>query len=117
MNILDKLSFANVSFVVLLGNALVSKDWVSFALVVVALALLINEKSSKSESKKEELATLAEKVNGIAQHLDLLHSRQDKLTTSMESVGKLAAEAKKMMSEMQIASAFVPRNRRKDPSL
>lgn len=114
--LLKKVTFADVLLVGLTVNALFRLDWVSAALVALALVNYLAQKFLTEKAFRKQVQA------GFKVHLGMIndmtrnyveHSAKiQNIEENQEKVTKLAADMKKSMSEASIAGAFVPRAKR-----
>lgn len=98
------LSISNVAVIVIVARiAIAPFDWATAAALLVSL---LNYSHKRYESNKFEANQ--EPVSAEPSNLQL---EIDQLKSNYESVHKLAEDTKKLLSQSNLASAFMPRNK------
>lgn len=98
------LSISNVAVIVIVTRiAIAPFDWATAAALLVSL---LNYSHKRYETNKYEA-----NIEPVSAEPSSLQLEVDQLKSSFESVNKLAEDTKKLLSQSNLASAFIPRNK------
>lgn len=115
-----KLSFTNVVLTALILNLLITQSWVAALAVVPAFLSFMAEewcrKKMITNEALERIKALDEKLKSVFDHARDTRSKVDLLQSNSEAITKLAADTKKLVSEGNLAGAFIPRAKRQQAS-